>query len=297
VIPEVDQAIAVAEQLLALDRREPGDLLFGRYVFFDRFRHFRTWVNGPAGQHLGLAPIPDGTLNQRMLRRTIAQEIAYRPGGLLAAKTLFTYVRSKEELVFSDEPNVLDAVVAAARNRRIGQTPLVAAASALLAAVDDDDPSGGLEGFHRMVGSSPAIRSRLRARYDETEDKITEALTARKDGPRERPPAAWWRRRSWSWSARSRAKRCACSSKSPTRPRMRGMRRCASGYETRLAAWRAGSRPPAVSQSADYVAVSTPRGGSLRRRRPSDEVSCPFAHLSTPWRHRLRIWVPRPARR
>jgi AcrR family transcriptional regulator len=104
----------------------------------------------------------------------------------VSVKTLFTYVRSKEELVFSDEPNVLDAVVDAVRNRRIGQTPLVAAASALLAAVDDDDPTGGLEGFHRMIGSSPAIQSRLRVMYDEAEDKITEALTTRKDGPRER---------------------------------------------------------------------------------------------------------------
>jgi AcrR family transcriptional regulator len=103
----------------------------------------------------------------------------------VSVKTLFTYVRSKEELVFSDEPNVLDAVVAAVQNRRIGQTPLVAAASALLAAVDDNDPTGGLEGLHRMIGDSPAIQSRLRAMYDETEDKITEALTTRKDGPRE----------------------------------------------------------------------------------------------------------------
>jgi hypothetical protein len=92
VIPEVDQAIIVAEQLAALDGREPGDLLFGRYVFFDRFRHFRAWVNGPAGRHLGLAPIPGGALNQRMLRRTIAQEIAYRPGGLLAAKIALKHV-------------------------------------------------------------------------------------------------------------------------------------------------------------------------------------------------------------
>ena len=92
VIPEVDQAITVAEQLAALDGRQPGDLLFGRYVFFDRFRHFRKWVNGPAGQHLGLAPIPEGTLNQRMLRRTIAQEIAYQPGGLLAAKIALKHV-------------------------------------------------------------------------------------------------------------------------------------------------------------------------------------------------------------
>jgi AcrR family transcriptional regulator len=104
----------------------------------------------------------------------------------VSVKTLFTYVRSKEELVFSDEPSVLDAVVAAVKNRRIGQTPLVAAASALLAAVGDDDPAGGLDSFNRMIGTSPAARSRLRAMYDETEDAITAVLITRKDGPRER---------------------------------------------------------------------------------------------------------------
>src|SRR5260370_23844565 len=55
----------------------------------------------------------------------------------ISVKTLFTYVRSKEELVFGDGPTVLDAVVAAVRDRRAGETPLVAAAKALLPAVGD----------------------------------------------------------------------------------------------------------------------------------------------------------------
>ena len=46
----------------------------------------REWVNGPDGQRLGLAPIPAGPLNGRMLRRTVALALAHRPGGLLAAK-------------------------------------------------------------------------------------------------------------------------------------------------------------------------------------------------------------------
>lgn len=104
----------------------------------------------------------------------------------ISVKTLFTYVGSKEELVFGDEPTVLDAVIGAVRNRRVGQTPLVAAANALLAAADDEGPGSGLEGFRRMAGASPAARSRLRAMWDETEDALTEALIARRDGPRER---------------------------------------------------------------------------------------------------------------
>jgi AcrR family transcriptional regulator len=104
----------------------------------------------------------------------------------ISVKTLFTYVRSKEELLFTDEPNVLDAVAAAVRARRLGQTPLVAAATALLSAVDEKDQARSLDGFRRMIGASPAARSRLRALWDETEDALTAALGERKDGPRER---------------------------------------------------------------------------------------------------------------
>jgi AcrR family transcriptional regulator len=103
----------------------------------------------------------------------------------ISVKTLFTYIGAKEELLFSGRPVVLDAVVAAVGNRRLGQTPLVAAGQALLAAVDDKDPDKNLDAFLHMVSSGPAARSRLRALWDETEDALTAALATRKDGPRE----------------------------------------------------------------------------------------------------------------
>ena len=91
VTKEVYDAIAVAAQL---SRTGPDDdaPLFGRFTFSLLFRTFRNWVNGPAGQRLGLAPIPDGQVNLRMLRRTLAVELAYRPGGLLAAKVHLKHV-------------------------------------------------------------------------------------------------------------------------------------------------------------------------------------------------------------
>jgi AcrR family transcriptional regulator len=101
----------------------------------------------------------------------------------ISVKTLFTYIGAKEELLFSGQPTVLDAIVGAVRNRRLGQTPLVAAGQALLAAVDDRDR--GLDPFLRAASSGPAARSRLRAVLDETEDALAGALTARRDGPRE----------------------------------------------------------------------------------------------------------------
>lgn len=86
----VFDAVEVAEQLAEDD--EDGTLLFGRLSFNLMFQCFRTWVNGPAGQRLGLQQIPDGPLTPRMLRRTLAIELAYRPGGLLAAKIQLKHV-------------------------------------------------------------------------------------------------------------------------------------------------------------------------------------------------------------
>ena len=125
--------------------------------------------------------------NERGFDAVTVAEIA--DAANISVKTLFTYIGAKEELLFSGRPAVLDAVVAAVGNRRVAQTPLVAAAQALLTAVDDQDQATSLDGFLRMVHAGPAAgaaaRSRLRALFDETEDALAEALTTRKDGPRE----------------------------------------------------------------------------------------------------------------
>jgi hypothetical protein len=84
VVEEVHRAVELAEQLL--DHQANGASLFGRFAFDARYATFRSWVNRPAGQRLGLAAIPREPVNPRMLRRTLAVELAYRPGGLLAAK-------------------------------------------------------------------------------------------------------------------------------------------------------------------------------------------------------------------
>ncbi len=54
VIQPVYRAVELAEQLL--DDFEPGVAVFGRFAFDIRYQWLRAWVNGPAGQRLGLAP-------------------------------------------------------------------------------------------------------------------------------------------------------------------------------------------------------------------------------------------------
>src|SRR6266581_7779468 len=91
VIQPVHQAAELAAGLLGDDT--PGTApLFGRFGFQPRYQAFRSWVNGPAGQRLGLAPIPGGTVTPQALRRTLALQLAHRPGGLLAAKIHLKHV-------------------------------------------------------------------------------------------------------------------------------------------------------------------------------------------------------------
>ncbi|MGH3223758.1 MAG: hypothetical protein ACRDPY_34620 [Streptosporangiaceae bacterium] len=90
VIEPVFTAVEIAEALRGSPR--DGAPLFGRFSFHSRYQSFRDWVNGPAGQRLGLAPIPAGPVNLRMLRRTLAIELARRPGGILASKIHLKHV-------------------------------------------------------------------------------------------------------------------------------------------------------------------------------------------------------------
>lgn len=84
VIEPAYRAAQLLEQLH--ENPEPEAPLLGRFAFDVRCTWLRNWVNGPAGQRLGLAPIPDAPVSLRALRRTLAIELAYRPGGMLAAK-------------------------------------------------------------------------------------------------------------------------------------------------------------------------------------------------------------------
>jgi AcrR family transcriptional regulator len=100
----------------------------------------------------------------------------------VSVKTLFSYIGAKDELLLSGRPTVLDDIVVAVRNRKLGQTPLVATAQALLVAVNDTDATRSLDGFQRMISSGPAARSRVRALWEETESRLADVLTSRSDG-------------------------------------------------------------------------------------------------------------------
>ena len=91
VIEDVHRAIATAE---ALTDAPPGQRLFAKASNNSnrRYTALRSWVNGEHGQRLGLESIPDGPVNPRALRRTLAMTIAQRPHGLMATKLHLKHV-------------------------------------------------------------------------------------------------------------------------------------------------------------------------------------------------------------
>jgi hypothetical protein len=115
VIEPAYQAAGLAEQLH--DNPAAGAFLFGRIAFPVRYAWFRDWVNGPSGQRLGLEPVPDYPVSLRALRRTLAMELAYRPGGVLAAKVHLKHVAVATTEGYASRPGGAQAELLAEVNQ------------------------------------------------------------------------------------------------------------------------------------------------------------------------------------
>jgi len=96
---------------------EDGVPLLGRFAFDVRYAWFRNWVNSPAGERHGLAPIPDSPVTLRALRRTLSLELAYRPGGLLAAKLHLKHIAVATTEGYASRPGGAQAELLAEVNK------------------------------------------------------------------------------------------------------------------------------------------------------------------------------------
>jgi hypothetical protein len=115
VIEPVYRAVELTERLHD-DPRE-GAPLFGRFAFEVRHQWLLNWVNGPSGQRLGLTAIPDSPVTLRMLRRTLSIELAYRPGGLLAAKHHLRHISVATTEGYASRPGGAQAQLLAEVNK------------------------------------------------------------------------------------------------------------------------------------------------------------------------------------
>ncbi len=98
--------------------------MLGRFAFDVRYTWFRNWVNAPTGQRLGLAaPLPETPVSLRALRRTLAIEIAYRPGGVLAAKLHLKHSAVATTEGYASQPGGARAkLLAEVKNTRLNTT-------------------------------------------------------------------------------------------------------------------------------------------------------------------------------
>ncbi|MGA8016495.1 MAG: site-specific integrase [Candidatus Dormiibacterota bacterium] len=115
VIEPAYQAAGLAGQLH--DAPADGNLLFGRIAFSIRYKWLRNWVNGPSGRRLGLTPIPDYPVTLRALRRTLAIELAYRPGGVLATKFQLKHIAAATTEGYASRPGGAQAELLAEVNQ------------------------------------------------------------------------------------------------------------------------------------------------------------------------------------
>lgn len=115
VIEPAFRAVELIEHLH--DDPRDGAPLLSRFAFRVRFIWFRNWVNSPSGQRLALAPIPDGPVSLRMIRRTVALELAYRPGGVLAAKLQLKHIVTATTEGYAARPGGAQAELLAEVNK------------------------------------------------------------------------------------------------------------------------------------------------------------------------------------
>jgi hypothetical protein len=101
----IEPAYRAVELIEAL-QNDPRDeaLLLGRFAFYVRYNWFRNWVYSPAGARIGFVSIPEGQVNPRKLRRTLALAMAYRPGGVLAAKLHLKHIAVATTEGYSSRP-------------------------------------------------------------------------------------------------------------------------------------------------------------------------------------------------
>lgn len=98
----------------------------------------------------------------------------------IAAKTVFVYFPSKEDLVFSDEDQMRERLVARIRDRAPGESPLAAMGALIgeLMAESGSDVVADLRRWRRMMGDSAVLHSRMRLMWERFEEALAEELAA-----------------------------------------------------------------------------------------------------------------------
>jgi AcrR family transcriptional regulator len=123
--------------------------------------------------HRALVDAAERLFGERGFDAVTVAEVAAAAG--VSVKTLFQHFRAKEDLLFADEDVTLEQLTGAIVSRPAPQTPLDAVRGWLLDQLAEEDAKS-LQRYHRMMGSSPVIASRLRGMWDHYEIGVARTL-------------------------------------------------------------------------------------------------------------------------
>ena len=261
VVEPVYRAVGLAEQLH--DNPRNGVPLLGRFDFTVRCTWFRNWVNSPAGQRIGLAPIPGGPANLRMLRRTLALEMAYRPGGVLASKIHLKHVAVATTEGYASRPGGAQAELLAEVNKHESDRNLSLVLAEFRNYQQGILPAGpgarSLTEFFASINAGLGAAPAAAPKTQRNDRDILNLLT-------KRASVLHLGRRTTAGSP-TRPAHCASSSPAPRRP---------TGRSSECATRPAARRPPTTKATA-RSGPSTPSG-----QRPSSASSARPARPSAP---------------
>jgi hypothetical protein len=181
VIEPACQAAELAGRLN--DSPADSTLLFGGSPSPSATNGSGTGLNGPSGQRLGLEPIPDYPVSLRALRRTLAMELAYRPGGVLAAKVHLKHVAVATTEGYASRPGGAQAELLAEVNQHESERNLALLWDEFRNYQNGIMPAGPgareLTGFFARVDATPGTADAHAAKVQRSDREILSLLTKR----------------------------------------------------------------------------------------------------------------------
>ncbi|WP_448059068.1 hypothetical protein [Cellulomonas hominis] len=206
VIEPVVSALMLAEQL------NPGQRPVRLSEFQDMYGYLREWVE-THGEREGLQPIPgDWTIEPRQFRRTLARELAWRPGGVIAGKIHLKHVSVATTEGYAgargESASAFIAEIEAERRARNQKTT-----ADVIAAVERGEPVAGL-GAKALVTAVSDLSGDASARgvqVRDRDDALKPLIRSRADTLHVTPLA-------YCWFVHPDQARCLRDSKDKSRP-------------------------------------------------------------------------------
>lgn len=101
----------------------------------------------------------------------------------ISVKTLFTYFKSKEDIVFAGEDELINKIIFTFENRKSGESLIETEKKLIIDLINADNEKENLEGnsLIKIISNTPSITSRLLIMWKNHEKRLSDVLKADKE--------------------------------------------------------------------------------------------------------------------